>query len=153
MRNGCLNSPFSGKIYATTNSPGQITWSLVDGALPTGLSMAADGNVLTISGTPTATGLFAFIIKAALPTGEYAQKHYAIGIAAISTASLPDGNVGSAYSQTVAISGPTTGAETWQVTSGSLPPGLSLNASTGEITGTPTTEGSYTFIVCFTNSL
>jgi RHS repeat-associated protein len=55
----------------------------------------------------------------------------------ITTASLPDGTVSQAYSVTLLASGGTT-AYSWSITSGSLPSGLSLNASTGTISGTPT---------------
>lgn len=49
------------------------------------------------------------------------------------------------YSQLQAYGG--TPGYTWSIYSGTLPPGLSLNSSTGEITGTPTTVGFWT--VCF----
>src|SRR5579859_2061443 len=56
---------------------------------------------------------------------------------AISTASLPSGQVGTAYSTTLVATGGTTPLS-WATTSGTLPAGLQLNASTGAITGTPT---------------
>jgi Putative Ig domain len=56
---------------------------------------------------------------------------------AITTASLPQAQNGVAYSTTLVASGGTT-PYTWAILSGSLPPGLSLNASTGVISGTPT---------------
>ena len=63
----------------------------------------------------------------------------------ITTASLSDGTVGTSYNQTLAATGSDT--ITWSVTSGSLPTGLSLNGSTGAITGTPTAAGTSTFTV------
>jgi hypothetical protein len=64
----------------------------------------------------------------------------------ITTTSLPSGIVGTAYDQTLqATSG--TSPYTWSIVSGSTPPGLSLDASTGAITGTPTQPGSYSFTV------
>ena len=56
----------------------------------------------------------------------------------ITTTSLPNGTVGTAYSQTLAATGGAT-PYTWSVYSGSLPAGLSLGSSTGTISGTPTT--------------
>jgi hypothetical protein len=67
----------------------------------------------------------------------------------ISTGSLPNGTVGAAYSQTLSASGDT--PITWSVT-GSLPAGLSLNTSTGAITGTPTTPGASSFTITATNA-
>lgn len=66
----------------------------------------------------------------------------------ITTESLPDGEVGTAYSQTLTATGDT--PITWSV-SGTLPAGLSLEAATGIISGTPTTEKTSTFTVTATN--
>ena len=55
---------------------------------------------------------------------------------AISTSSLPSGQVGAAYNTTLAATGGTIPLR-WTATSGGLPAGLMLNASTGAITGTP----------------
>ena len=60
---------------------------------------------------------------------------------AISTSSLPSGQVGAAYNMTLVATGGTTPFN-WTTTSGTLPAGLSLNASTGAITGTPTTTAN-----------
>ncbi len=68
----------------------------------------------------------------------------------IDTTSLDDGTVGSPYSQTLAASGGST-PYTWSVVSGLLPGGLSLNASTGEISGTPTTAETASFTVQVTD--
>ena len=63
----------------------------------------------------------------------------------ITTDSLPNGTEGTSYSQTLTATG--TAPITWSVTSGSLPTGLTLNESTGLISGTPTTAGTSTFTV------
>lgn len=73
------------------------------------------------------------------------------GPPAITTTSLSNGVVGTAYGQTLEARGQT--AITWSVSSGSLPAGLSLNTSTGAITGTPTTAGTSSFTVKAQNSL
>ena len=67
----------------------------------------------------------------------------------ITTASLPNGEVDKNYSQTLASDNNPTN---WSITSGSLPAGLTLDTSTGEITGTPTTADTYTFTVTATNT-
>jgi len=60
--------------------------------------------------------------------------------------SLPDGLVNSAYSNTLSASGGTQ-PYTWSVTSGPLPPGLSLGDSSGTLSGTLTSAGSFSFTV------
>ena len=67
----------------------------------------------------------------------------------ITTASLLNGTVGTSYSQTLASDNNPTN---WSITSGTLPAGLTLDTSTGEITGAPTTAGTSTFTVTATNS-
>jgi Pro-kumamolisin, activation domain/Bacterial Ig-like domain (group 3)/Putative Ig domain len=64
----------------------------------------------------------------------------------ISPSTLPGGKVGSAYSQALTASG-RIAPYTWSIVSGSLPPGLSLAASTGVISGTPTAAGPSTFAI------
>ena len=68
----------------------------------------------------------------------------------IITDTLPDGKVGEAYSQTLTANGTT--PIKWSISGGARPDGLSLNADTGEISGTPTAEGTATFTVKATNS-
>ena len=64
----------------------------------------------------------------------------------ITAESLPDGTFVVPYSQTLqAIGG--TGSYTWSITSGNLPSGLSLNSSTGVISGKPTGIGTSNFTV------
>jgi hypothetical protein len=67
----------------------------------------------------------------------------------ITTASLPNGTVGTAYSQTLTATGDT--PITWSIDTGALPAGLSL-ATTGVISGTPTTATTSTFTVKATNA-
>jgi hypothetical protein len=59
---------------------------------------------------------------------------------------LPNGTVNTTYTQTLSASGGAT-PYTWSLLSGTLPAGLSLNTSTGGITGTPTTAGTSNFTV------
>lgn len=64
----------------------------------------------------------------------------------IGNSSLPGATVGSSYRQTLTAAG-AWGDYSWSVSAGSLPPGLSLNAQTGVVSGTATTAGTATFTV------
>jgi streptogramin lyase len=68
---------------------------------------------------------------------------------------LRNGMVGKYYSDfiTLEMVGMTQSAPpcTWEIISGQLPPGLSLNPDTGEVSGTPTTRGKYIFTVKVTD--
>ena len=65
---------------------------------------------------------------------------------------LPDAEVDVFYTTTL-VAAPVTGSTAWQITSGSLPPGLSLNAGNGVISGTPTAVGNYAFFVDVTDDI
>lgn len=69
----------------------------------------------------------------------------------IVTASIPNGNVGTAYSTTLALSGGSS-PFTWTVTSGSLPTGLTLGSTTGTISGTPTVAATSSFQITLTDA-
>jgi hypothetical protein len=71
----------------------------------------------------------------------------------LSPATLPAGVIGAAYSQAIAASGSASLPYTYSVSSGTLPPGLTINPATGAITGSPTTAGTFNFTIRATDSL
>ena len=64
----------------------------------------------------------------------------------ITTRDLANATVGAPYNQSLSVNG-SQAPNTWSIAAGSLPPGISLGASTGALTGTPTTAGVYSFTV------
>ncbi|MGD8362292.1 MAG: putative Ig domain-containing protein, partial [Gemmatimonadota bacterium] len=124
---------------------GSITWSISGGALPDGLTLSTAG---VLSGTPTVDGTSNFTIQAQSGDGQTASAAFSITIKAVlvvTTTTLPDGVVGSAYSESLAAYGGE-GTCTWTLPEGTLPNGLSL-AADGTISGTPTKKGTSDFTV------
>ena len=64
----------------------------------------------------------------------------------ITTVSLPDGTVGTAYPTTTLAATDCTSTCSWSITSGTLPTGLTLT-SAGVLSGTPTLAGAFTITI------
>jgi len=150
-----LQMPYSASLRAAGGS-GARTWSVIAGTLPNGLSLnPATG---TISGTPTATGNSNFTVSVAdsgTPT-KSVMTTLSISVAAVAPLlavanSLPNGNIGGPYDAVLTAAGGKV-PYTWTVAAGALPTGLTLAPSTGTITGTPNTTGSFTFTMQVTDS-
>src|SRR6266566_2943185 len=123
------------------------SWSISPGSLPAGLALNLSTGA--ISGTPTQSGTFSFTAQVTDSGSKTAQQALSIQVAAvgqlsITTTSLPQGTTGAAYSATLQANNGTT-PYSWTISSSSLPAGLSLNASTGAISGTPTQSGTFSF--------
>ena len=144
---GGVKGTFYSETIMTSGGMAPITFSIVSGSLPTGLSI--NSSTGTISGTPTANGTFSFTVQATSGCGSVATQPLSIFICptiTITTTSLPGGIEGMSYSQTIMTTGGMTPI-TFSIVSGSLPPGLSINSSTGTISGTPTAGGTFNFTV------
>jgi hypothetical protein len=136
---------------AQLNSAGgtaPITWAVVTGALPAGLSLNRNSGAIT--GTPATSGSFSFTVEATDAETRTARKDLSIGVTspafAITTTSLAAATRGTAYTAQVNSTGGTTPV-TWAIVSGALPAGLSLNRASGLISGTPAATGSFAFTI------
>jgi hypothetical protein len=103
-----------------------------------------------ISGIPLLPGNYAFSIQVADSASHRVQADFALAVGAgslsLNGGALPAGAVGASYNQQVTASGGLP-PYLWQVSGGALPPGLSLNPSTGVISGTPTGTGTFSFTI------
>ena len=146
---GAAGSAYS---QALTAGSGQapFVWAVTLGTLPPGLSLTPAG---LLSGTPTTLGTSNFTVgsptpttaSAAAPTARDRLRH----ARRRPGGGLHAGVVAVPYADTLTVSGGI-GPFTWALTSGTLPDGISLAASTGVIDGTPTTPGNSVFTVSVT---
>lgn len=142
------------------NGSGSYRWSIVSGNLPTGLSLDPTSGI--IFGKASQTGTFSFEAQVVdNQKGTVAKRTMFILVSdtdngqinnlVVLTDSLPTAVVDRRYSKILDITGGTAPVS-WDITSGALPDGLSLNSKTGEISGTPTLKGEETFTVRVTDS-
>ena len=140
---GTSGTAYSATVTASGGS-GTDTWSAT--GLPAGLAMSATG---TISGTPTATGTYSVTVTVTdtASPAQTAMATLSLTVSApalsITTSSLGNGIVGTAYTATVAATGGA-GTDTWSATG--LPAGLAMSAA-GTISGTPTASGTFSVAV------
>jgi large repetitive protein len=161
---GSVGSPYSLQLLLAEGSgcgPGLTTWTNSSGSLPPGLSLGSGDGV--ISGTPTKAGNFEFFVTVSYPVltdppcnGGFSDKRYTIpinpGVPQLpkltigpEQSGVTTGTVGSAYS--LQMTANLADAKTWAIVAGQLPAGIAINGSTGLISGTPTTAGTYSFTV------
>ena len=126
------------------NSTGQVyAWGDNDGG-------ELGNNTTTSSPVPFAVSLPATTTIDALARGSEAQHALAvIGDLSLTMSSLPTGTVGSAYNATLPGSG---GATPYRWAATGMPPGVSLDPVSGQLSGTPTVSGSYAVTVSLTDA-
>jgi large repetitive protein len=144
-----LNKPYSFQL--TSTGGGSQVWSIQSGSLPGGLSLSNTG---LLSGTPTTTGDYTFVVKVADGTRTDTET-YTLSVAEelkISQATATASEVGLALQVAPQATGGKPGY-TWSLTSGNLPAGVTLDTATGAISGRPTAAGSFPVTLAVTDSI
>ena len=163
LPNGTVTQTYPNTTLTASGGTAPLIWDpVVNPALPNGLSWDAathaisgiplNGSQGTTSHTftvrdstnPVLTGTRTYSLTISLPAPP--------NITTTSTSLLPNGTINAAYSRTLTATGGT-GALTWSIQSGALPTGVTLNPSTGVISGTPSAANTFTFTPQVTDSL
>jgi putative Ig domain-containing protein len=153
LPDGQVGMAYSAPLLASGGAT-PYAWSVASGALPGGIALSIDG---MLTGTPTAAGSATFSLQVAdnSAPNQIATASFTLSIKpatpgttplSITTASLPDGKVGTSYTAMLGATGGTA-PYTWSLAAGTtLPSGLLLD-SNGAISGTPSQAGLTTFSV------
>ncbi len=151
LPNGIVGLAYSQAFAATGGTPA-YTWTAQTSALPPGLTVSTAG---VLSGTPSQAGTFTFTVTVTDSAQGTAAKQFSLTVnpaLSITTVSpLPNGTVGTAYSQQTFTAEGGTLPYTWTSPTSALPPGLTASAA-GVLSGTPTQAGTFTFTVTVTDS-
>ncbi|WP_418303947.1 autotransporter domain-containing protein [Pandoraea vervacti] len=151
-----------GQAYSqvVTGIGGNGPYTFAVTGLPNGLSFVSGPAGVTISGTPTAAGAFPVTVKITDSTsgpGAPFSVNKSITLTVntstmtLSPTTLPTPVAGQAYNQTLTAANGVAPYR-YNVTTGTLPNGLTLDPATGIVSGTPTTTGNSTFTVTATDS-
>ena len=154
--NGKVKTAYSVVIKASGGCT-PYKWAIASGTLPAGVSAKVSSTTtsLNLVGTPTTAATYSFAVKVTGCGGGVSQVSYKIVIqstassVAITTSSVPNGTVKTAYSAVIKASGGCTPYK-WAIASGALPTGVSAKVSSTttslNLVGTPTTAATYSFV-------
>jgi Putative Ig domain len=149
LPNGPVGQFYSQTITASGGTA-PYTFTVIKNSPPAGLTLSPDG---TLSGTPPAAEMSTFTVKAtdSSSTPISGTRSYTLVFGLVfSTKSLPGTNIGASYSKQIVVKGGTAPL-TFTVSSGSPPPGITVSSS-GLVSGSATTPGTYAFTVSAADS-
>jgi prepilin-type N-terminal cleavage/methylation domain-containing protein len=149
------NSAYPSTTIQTTGGSGVNTWTAT--GLPAGLTLVPNipSTTAVLSGTPTVTGSFSVVITVRDTLGDQVTKTYGLTINPPPTitgpASLPPWDIGRDYPGTAMTESGGTSPFSWSATG--LPPGITINPSTGVISGDATSTGAFAPTITLTDSV
>jgi hypothetical protein len=148
---GVVGIAYSQRFSAVGGTPA-YTWSITAGSVP---GLGLDPGTGTLSGTPTAAATYNLTVTVRDSTGLTAAKSFSIvinpaALTLVTARDLTPGVVGTDFSQRIQASG---GIPPYLWSANGLPDGLTLDANTGIISGSPTTPGAFTFTIRVTDSV
>jgi gliding motility-associated-like protein len=152
LTNASVGRAYSRQVTAATGGTPGYTYGLAAGStLPAGLTISPAG---LITGTPTIAGSATFSLVVTDSFGCNTVTSFTLNVTAalvLPPAVLPTGTTGTPYTPTL-LPAPSGGTAPYNYTATNMPPGLGINLTTGEITGTPTQSGTFTFPVTLTDA-
>lgn len=143
------DTPYSAKLTAS-GGIAPYSYAIVSGSLPSGLWLDATSGV--ISGNADSAGRFATVVEAKDARGLTVRRSFVLRVVAEPapplqlTGDAPDGELSIAYSYTYAVSNGHP-PYTFSIAMGALPPGITLDTATGNLSGAPTELGDYAWTI------
>jgi len=161
---GSVGAPYHQELEAAGGLGPTFAWSVAQGTLPGGLTLAGTGRTGTLSGTPAAAGTFSFSLRISDDgqPGVREERPFTVSIApspgtgsapplVVTTDRLPEGSLGRPYAAQLTAAGGRVPYR-WSVVSGRLPSGVALDSPTGRLAGTPAEDGYFPVTVQATGS-